>query len=178
MVTNQFAVPYSPTAPDFVDAMVDLFTAAHQAAGTDVLIKDGPWITKESARSVIAVGFAGFFSRYERPGISTSEQFGMADVVTEAIQEGLGPSITERHVLTCASLTRVGSTKAMKDARREAYDNITICAAGISPTHGRWPGGAYNIVFGSSSSLSQTQDRDGVLVMVMFSVSGEMTAQQ
>jgi hypothetical protein len=178
MVAYQFAVPYAPTAPDFMDAIVDLFTAAHEEAGTDVVVKDGPWVTKESATSIIAVGFSGFFPRYERPGTATGEQFGMADLSSNVFQEGLGPSLKETHVLTCASLVRVGDTRAMRQARREAYENIRICATGISPTHGRWPGGLENLIIGSSSTLSQTQDHSGILAMVMFSVSGETTAQQ
>ena len=102
MVAYQFAVPYAPTAPEFVSAIVDLFTAAHKEAGTDVLVKDGPWTSKESATSIIAIGFSGFQSRYERPGIAMGEQFGMADLQSNVSMEGLGPSLRERHALTCA----------------------------------------------------------------------------
>ena len=178
MVAYQFAQPYAPTGPDFVDAIVDLFTAAHEAAGTGVLVKDGPWVTKEAANAYIVVGFSGFQSRYERPGIAMGEQFGMADLTSEVSMEGLGPSLRERHTLTCASLVRLGGTKQTRQARREAYDNIKICAASVGPTNARWPGGLELLTFGSSSVLSQTQDHSGSLVMVAFSVSGEVTAQQ
>jgi len=178
MVTYQFAVPYAPTGPQFLDGIVDLFTAAHAAAGTDVLVKDGPWTSKESATSIIAVGFSGFQSRYERPGIAMGEQFGMADLQSNVRMEGLGPSLREAHSLTCASLVRLGGTKQIRSARDEAYENIRICALGISPTNGQWPGGLELLTIGSSSTLSQTQDHNGVLAMVMFNVSGEVTAQQ
>lgn len=178
MGAYQFAVPYAPTGPAFVDAIVDLFAAAHAAAGTGVLVKDGPWVTKESANAIIAVGFSGFIGRYERPGTAFNEQFGMADLLSEVNQEGLGPSLRERHTLTCASLVRLGGTKEMRQARDEAYENVRICAASMNPVNGRWPGGLELLTFGSSSTLSQTQDHNGALAMVMFSISGEVTAQQ
>jgi hypothetical protein len=160
--------------PDAIDALMALISPPLEALG--VMVKDGPWISGETKRDVVCIGWPGFGSGYQYPSRSMGEDLGSPDVTFESVQSGLGPSVLERFTVNCVSIARVGTTKNISAARRTAYANLAVIGGLIKPP---WISGTtIKATMGSAGMLHQIQDRSGMLAVVTFGIACEAFAGQ
>jgi hypothetical protein len=165
---------YTSHVPAAIDALVALVRTG--LSNLDVLVKDGAWTSQETKQDIVCIGWSGFIPGYQFPSKTMSEQLGGADVSLTAVAEGLGPSIREVFVISCCSISRVGSTDGMPEARRRAYANMNAVGGMINPP---WlEANVIKATMGTTSSLHQEQERRGALAVVTFSVEAEAYAQQ
>jgi hypothetical protein len=163
--------------PDVLDALVTLLTAAFANASPTVLVKDGPWISAESADQILSVGWSGFGPGYEFPSRSMSEELGGADVTAEGTQEGLAPSVRERMSITMASICRDGGSR-VPSARVTAYRNASIVGATIAPPNHTISGTVLSSTMGATNGLHQVLDRRGAIALVSFTIEAVTFPQQ
>lgn len=170
------ARPWASRVPDALDALVAGLQAA--VAGTSVIVRDGPWLEGGADPQVIVIGFTGFFSGYQFPTRSQSEDFGGAAVTSGGVMTGLGAGIMETFTISCASIVRTGDTKAVADARRTAYNNVTTVARVITQPPLWMNASLMKATIASSHSLDYVQDRRGLLVFLPFAIEAQAFAQQ
>lgn len=169
---------WTSPVPALLTALTSLLTQAFSLAGGDVLVKDGPWASAESANQVIAVGWSGFGPGYQFPSRSMSEELGGADVTAEGTQEGLAPSIREHLAVSMASIVRSTENTDMSSARVLAYANIAVVGAAIAPPNHTISKTVLSSTMGSVNALHQVQDRRGAIAIVTFSISCQAYSQQ
>lgn len=168
--------PFASLVPDAIDQIVARVTA--RAQGTDLTVRDGPWTEGGTDPNVVVIGFTGFFSGYQFPTRSQSEDFGSASVTTQTAYQGLGAGVVENFTIACASIYRTGDTKKVSAARKKVYANVTTVAQVLLEPPLWIQGRAMSATIGPSLSLDYVIDRRGLLCYVAFSIDCSGFAQQ
>jgi hypothetical protein len=169
--------PWKSYAPDFIDALVAFLKTA-TASTPDLQIRDGPWISAETASNVVCIGWAGFPTGVTRPATQMQEELGGNDITSTGVPEGLGPSILETMLIACSALSRDG-TGNVSACRRLAYSNAATVGNLISTAGGStiFPGVSHAIM-GTQVGLHEVQERRGAMAVVTFTIEAKAYAQQ
>jgi hypothetical protein len=124
------------------------------------------------------IGFTGFFSGYQFPTRSQSEDFGAPTVSTTTAYSGLGLSISENFTISCASIYRSGDVKLVSASRRKVYANIVPVAQVLLEPPLAIQGRAMQATIGPAMSLDYVIDRRGLLTYLAFAIDCTGFAQQ
>ncbi|BBB01072.1 hypothetical protein RVR_8315 [Actinacidiphila reveromycinica] len=143
------------TVPVVLDALAAEFKSALSTAGgfDGVVVFDGPTVTEGAPTEAVTVGY---------------HDDEVTSVDGEDTREGLSTQRSrERYTVNCAAAVLTGSGD-IRAARARAYDilNVLGSALAVNPTLGQ---SAMSVQPGSMT-LTQTQDTDGAVAVVMFGV--------
>lgn len=165
---------WQSNVPAAITQLLALVEGQVEAAGADVLVKDGTWTSMESARHILVVGWSGFHPDYEYPTRSFSEELGGAAVTVTTQQSGLEPVFLETFSINCASIARTGDTD-IPQARATAYANTSLVGVVIDDLVRTPP--VSKATMAAESQLHQVRARRGIDVIVTFSIECQAWAQ-
>jgi hypothetical protein len=139
--------------PAAIDGLAAIFAAWPGLSGVDVL--DGPPLSQQTFREVLAVGWTGGEDE--------------TDAESTLLTEGLGGSPDrEQFTIRCAAVVMRGSS-GLPDVRRRAYELLAEAGAAIAAN--RTLNGAVMRAMVGSHSLAQDLATKGAQVTVTFEVS-------
>src|SRR6266498_4253619 len=139
---SPFSRPWRSTAPVAVDALTVTLRDAFR--GSPVRVHDGRFLSKSTAKQIVVVGWTGFPSAYQFPTRAMSESMmgeSALAVSTTSEQMGLGASVMETTLISCASVARSGTTGEAEAAQMRdlVYENAHVVGRSLGPP---WLGGA------------------------------------
>lgn len=165
---------WSSNVPAAMSTLFSLIEAKVDSAGADVLVKDGQWISAESAEQVLVVGWSGFTPDYQLPRLSFSEELGSPAVTVTTTQSGLEPAFLEAFEIQCASICRTGD-KDITTARNTAYANMGLVGQIIDDFIQTPP--VAKATMAATSALHQVNNGRGIDVIITFSIECQAWAQ-
>lgn len=171
-------MPYRDHTPDAIKALVALVQAAVTTQKVDCLVKDGTWLSEESKKHAICIGWSGFPPGFERPSLALSEAEGQAASTTQTVQEGLMPVLHQQIEINCIAMFRGGETKDNAPIVRDgAYALVNLVGAVVMTTPNWLNGTVKNATMGAATALHYSPNRRGYDALVTFSVSCQAFSQ-